>query len=47
MKKLRALEFPIIARLENNKILFDPRTVLEDQEQSFVSGIQKILNSLN
>jgi len=47
MKKLRSLEFPIIARLENNKILLDPRTVLEDQEQLFLSGIQKIINSLN
>jgi len=47
MKKLRSLEFPIIARLENNKILFDPRTVLEDQEQLFLSGIKKIINSLS
>ncbi|HSM23799.1 MAG TPA: L-seryl-tRNA(Sec) selenium transferase [Anaerolineaceae bacterium] len=43
MKKLRSLDFPIIARLEENKILFDPRTVLENQESEFVLGLQKIL----
>lgn len=42
MKKLRALDFPIIARLENDKILFDPRTVLENQEDHFILGLQKL-----
>jgi L-seryl-tRNA(Ser) seleniumtransferase len=31
MKKLRAANPPIIARTENDKILFDPRTVLQDE----------------
>lgn len=45
MKKLRALEFPIIARLEDNKILFDPRTVLPEQELAFISGLQQVLGT--
>jgi L-seryl-tRNA(Ser) seleniumtransferase len=44
MKKLRSLDFPIIARLENNRILFDPRTVLEDQEHHFLNGVKNLLN---
>ena len=31
LKKLRESRPPIIARVENNKILFDPRTVLQDE----------------
>jgi len=44
MKKLRSLDNPIIARLEDNKILFDPRTVLPDQETAFILGLQKIFD---
>lgn len=45
MKKLRSLDFPIIARVEENKILFDPRTVLADQEHEFIKGLQQITKS--
>ncbi len=31
LKKLREMDPPIIARTENDKILFDPRTVLDDE----------------
>jgi hypothetical protein len=30
-KKLRAAHPPVIARVENDTILFDPRTVLDDE----------------
>ncbi len=46
MERLRMLNTPIIARLENNKILFDPRTVLPQQESAFISGVQTILDSI-
>jgi L-seryl-tRNA(Ser) seleniumtransferase len=42
MKKLRSLDNPIIARLEDNKVLFDPRTILPEQETAFILGLQKI-----
>lgn len=42
MNRLRSLDYPIIARLEDNKILFDPRTVLPEQESAFILGLKKI-----
>ena len=47
MKKLRTLNTPVIARLDDNKILFDPRTVLPEHETSLLHGIEKILQTLN
>ncbi len=46
MKKLRSHDYPIIARVEDNKILFDPRTVLPEQEIAFIFGLQKIFEDL-
>lgn len=34
---------PIIARIENNRLLFDPRTVLPQQDQTFVVAIKDAL----
>ncbi|HEY9528569.1 MAG TPA: L-seryl-tRNA(Sec) selenium transferase, partial [Anaerolineales bacterium] len=31
LKKLRQADPPIVARTENNRVLFDPRTVLDDE----------------
>jgi L-seryl-tRNA(Ser) seleniumtransferase len=31
LKKLRQADPPVIARTENNRVLFDPRTVLDDE----------------
>ncbi len=42
MKKLRDLEFPIIARVENDKIMFDPRTVLLEQDPLFLRGLKSL-----
>jgi len=44
MKKLRSLEIPIIARLEDDRILFDPRTVLHEQEKGLINNLRKIFN---
>ena len=42
LKKLRQSNPPIIARVENDKILFDPRTVLQDD--LLLSGLKKVLD---
>lgn len=40
--KLRKSSPPVIARIANNKVLFDPRTVLENEEETFLKTVQKI-----
>jgi L-seryl-tRNA(Ser) seleniumtransferase len=42
LKKLRQRNPPIIARVENDKILFDPRTVLQDD--LLLTGLKIALN---
>ncbi len=42
MKKLRETSPPIIARTENNRVLFDPHTVLDDE--LFLRSLRKALN---
>jgi L-seryl-tRNA(Ser) seleniumtransferase len=42
LSRLRAMELPIIARLEKNLVVFDPRTVLPEQEQALLSGIREV-----
>ena len=46
MRKLRGNSPPIIARLENDLILLDPRTVFEAQEDELLSGIRHALDAL-
>ena len=43
LASLRTLPFPIVARIENGQALFDPRTVLLNQEDAFLLGLKKIL----
>jgi len=43
LTRLRALPFPIVARIENGQTLFDPRTVFPNQEDAFLLGLKKIL----
>jgi L-seryl-tRNA(Ser) seleniumtransferase len=43
LDRLRAAEIPVIARLENDQVIFDPRTVLPEQEQDMLVMIQKNL----
>jgi L-seryl-tRNA(Ser) seleniumtransferase len=43
LRQLRSLHPPIIARTENDRVLFDPRTVLPENEGAFLVGL---LNAL-
>jgi L-seryl-tRNA(Ser) seleniumtransferase len=43
MKKLREQNPPIIARMENNRLLLDPRTVLPEQEGALIVGLRNAL----
>jgi L-seryl-tRNA(Ser) seleniumtransferase len=43
LSSLRSLPIPIIARIENNQVLFDPRTILFDQEEIFIQSLNKVL----
>jgi L-seryl-tRNA(Ser) seleniumtransferase len=42
IKKLRNLEIPIIGRIEDNRVLLDPRTVLPEQDAIFVNEIKTL-----
>ncbi len=44
LKKLREQNPPVIARAENDKILFDPRTVLPEQDHSLLSVLHSLLS---
>ena len=44
MDKLRNAKPPIIARLEDQRVVFDPRTVLFHQEKDLLTNLQTILN---
>ena len=44
LRSLREQPFPIIARIENDQVLFDPRTVLPDQQDTFLSQMQQVLS---
>ncbi len=41
LARLRAQEPPIIARIENDAVLFDPRTVFPEQEEALLAGIRR------
>lgn len=45
MKGLRQLTPPVVARLENDRILFDPRTVLPEQEANLITAIRTVLET--
>jgi L-seryl-tRNA(Ser) seleniumtransferase len=46
MKALRRSTPPVIARTVDDKILFDPRTVLPEQEGALIVTLKNILGSL-
>ncbi|MCE9644928.1 MAG: L-seryl-tRNA(Sec) selenium transferase [Chloroflexi bacterium] len=46
LKKLRGQNPPIIARTENDKILFDPRTVLPGQEGALLVGLKNVFEEI-
>lgn len=41
--RLRSLKLPIIARITNGRVLFDPRTVLAGQESDILDGLKSVL----
>jgi L-seryl-tRNA(Ser) seleniumtransferase len=43
LARLRLASPPIIARLENDLVLLDPRTVLPEQEDALLAGIKMAL----
>jgi L-seryl-tRNA(Ser) seleniumtransferase len=45
MEKLRRQNPPVISRLEDDRILFDPRTVLPEQDQLLIRNIQLLLHA--
>jgi L-seryl-tRNA(Ser) seleniumtransferase len=45
MNRLRQWQPPVIGRTENDKIILDPRTVLEDQDSELLSAIHTALEN--
>lgn len=45
LERLRRLPLPIIARVEQEKALFDPRTVLPEQDDGLISGLRTALGT--
>jgi L-seryl-tRNA(Ser) seleniumtransferase len=43
MGDLRRLSPPVIARIEDERVIFDPRTVLEEEEGALLSGLRALL----
>lgn len=45
LEALRKLKPPVIARLENDRLVLDPRTVLRFQEETLLSNLREIIQS--
>jgi L-seryl-tRNA(Ser) seleniumtransferase len=43
MTRLRGNQPPVIARIENERVVLDPRTVLPEQEEQLLAGLQRLL----
>ena len=43
LKKLRSQKPPVIARIEDNEVVLDPRTVLADQEAALLQALRNVL----
>ena len=43
-KRLRDAEAPVIARIEDNRVLLDPRTVLPSEEDALLASLKSALN---
>ncbi len=44
LSKLRSVSTPVIARIENEKVVLDPRTVFPEQEEELLTGIGSVLH---
>jgi L-seryl-tRNA(Ser) seleniumtransferase len=42
-QKLRHLDYPVIARIEGNRLLLDPRTVLPSQDKMVIKALNQVL----
>ncbi len=42
---LRACQPPIIARIQNDRVVFDPRTIQPDEEDALLAGLQSIIRN--
>lgn len=47
MQRLRKFDPPIIGRIQDEKAVFDPRTVLPGQDESLLKGIRQTLQETN
>lgn len=45
LEKLRQLDIPVIARIENDQVILDPRTVLLSQESTLLEELNSLLYS--
>jgi L-seryl-tRNA(Ser) seleniumtransferase len=45
LSSLRGAQPPIIARLEEDRLVLDPRTILLDQEERLLTNLRNILSS--
>jgi len=43
MQKLREADPPVIGRIEDDRVLLDPRTVLPEQEGQFLDSLMTAL----
>jgi L-seryl-tRNA(Ser) seleniumtransferase len=43
LSRLRALPTPVVARILDEKVVLDPRTVLPFQEGALLSGLRQVL----
>jgi L-seryl-tRNA(Ser) seleniumtransferase len=41
---LRQGEPPVVARVEDDALVFDPRTVLPEQDEAFIAAAQAVLD---
>ena len=46
LARLRKLSPPVIARVENDLVLLDPRTVLPDQDEDLLDGLRQVLGTI-
>jgi L-seryl-tRNA(Ser) seleniumtransferase len=47
LQQLRHLDPPVIARLENDRVLLDPRTVLPEQDEILMKRLNELLHTAN
>jgi L-seryl-tRNA(Ser) seleniumtransferase len=47
MKALRSLEIPIIARIVQDQVVFDPRTIMEAQEETFLTEMKTMIEKFD